>query len=204
MPENNSFDSYIPDSLHENSSHYLLTPIYKCHLKSFKLTESTENIYGDLIAGLIGLLPILIVFLNWLKPDRITADDTSLIVWGIVVFFSTVVGLSLFIPSIKKLSGYKKYRTLIVDSAGINFNEASIAWEDIERVNVKVFIKDGHYYPYILIKLLSQTIIDYDLYLLYNERDFLINTKEDLMNAFFGTKPEFKLLRACLGYYLEK
>lgn len=102
MPENHLFETYIPDSLQDYSSHYLLTPIYKRHLKSLKLTESTEKICGNLVVGLLWLLPILIVFLNWLKPDRFTSDDTSPIIWGILVFFFTVIGLSLFIiPSIK-------------------------------------------------------------------------------------------------------
>ena len=132
MPENNSFESYIPDALHDDSSHYLLAPIHERHLKSLTLTESTEKIYGDLVMGLIGLLPLLILCLNWFMPDRFTTDNTSPIVWGVFVCFFTAVGLTKTIPAIKKLSGHKAYRTLIVDSAGIRLNKINISWEDIE------------------------------------------------------------------------
>ncbi len=203
MPENNSFESFIPDVLHDDNAHYLLVPIQERYLKSLTLTESTEKIYGNLVMGLIGLLPLLIVCLNWFMSNRFTADNTFPIVLGVFVCFFTLIGLTHTIPAIKKLSGYQAYRTLIVDSAGIRLDKTNISWEDIEYVNLKVFIKEGkYYYPYILIRLLSQEIIAYDLDSLYHEKDFLINTKEDLVNALSNTKPEFKMLRVCLGYYL--
>jgi len=204
---NPKFKKYKPSKFGSFSDGTILAPLRPNHLakKKFKMEEHKNNIYGDLIAGLLSLGLVILMLCSDVSTSTIWDDIAYYFILTLFIYG----GLFLSIKAIRKLKRSSNKSNVIINQGGISYHDSiepksfKISWDEVKDVAIKYYYYKSRYISYLLVMNKNEDINELDITYLYkmnSERNVL----SDIQNSLTMKVPEFLELRKFIGYYYHE